>query len=512
MTQPPTLAEFYRQAGVKDIPAFAPFVRLGKEPFKTQVQGVTLCLHDQWYGLLDETGAGKSIPAVAAGLYYIGFGNKVLVVTLASLLYQFAESVVKDFAGVDRYVRIHVLDQGPEKRRKLFAEWDAGGSWPEMVIMSYEMFAICGLYAVMKQAGYDVLITDESQKWKAPGKKFYQRIKEYVGDPFKKETAFFPMTGTPMHTQLTDAYCIVSLLSPGAYTSYDHFLARHCVYKKVRLKEPRKLKNGRKQTHFKLLTGYTRHAELSAALYAHARRVMKRDIPELADLKEPIITEVPVKLSDAHLTLYRRLVNDKFIELDNGNIITALQEQELRQRVLQMVTCPELFLDEGKTIDNQVLATVRDLVESVASESKVILFLHFRETVQRYAAALQEFNPVLIYGGETAAGRERSRQTFLNDPDCRLLIANVKSAGAGFNFQSVSHTTIFGEPMASPGDFKQAMDRVVRPGQLYQCNTYIIKALSTVAPMAIKEMLRREGDITQVTMDAKNLRHFYNFA
>lgn len=512
MSHAPTLAEFFQRAGIARYPAFAPYVQLAKPPFKSQVQGLSLCVHHQWFGLLDETGAGKSLPVVAAALHYIGMGNKVLVVTLASLCLQFAEAVKEDFIGVEKYVRVHVLDEGPAKRKKLLEEWEAQGSWPEMVVMSYEMFAICKLCLVMKDAGYDVLITDESQKWKNPGKKFAQRIKEYVGDPVAMETAFFPMTGTPMHTAMTDCYSLVSLLSPGAYESHDAFLARHCIYKKIKLKEPRLLKGGRKQYYFQLLDGYCRHAELSAHLYKRARRVMKRDIPELAALKDPIITEVPVKLSTEHLTLYRRLVEEKFIELESGEIITALQEQELRQRVLQMITCPEAFLDPGKTIDNHVLGAIEDLIEAEAPNSKIILFLHYRDTVERYAEALKRFKPALIYGGVTPEGREASRQAFLFDNECRLLIANPKSAGAGYNFQSVSHTTIFGEPTASPGDFKQAMDRVVRPGQLWQCNTYILKALSTVAPKAIKEMLRRDGDISRVTLDRKNLRHFYDFA
>lgn len=508
----PTLAEFFRAAGIERYPAFAPFVQLDKAPFKSQVQGLTLCVHHQWYGLLDETGAGKSIPAVAAALHYIGMGNKVLVVTLASLVHQFAESVFADFHGLDRYITVHVLNQGPDKRKKLLAEWERTNTWPEIMVMGYEMFATCKMFEPMKAAGYDVLITDESQKWKNPAKVYAKRIAEYVGDPAKMETAFFPMTGTPMHSVLTDCYPLISLLSPGVYESYDAFLARHCLYKKVKLKEPRRLKNGRKQYYFQLLTGYCRHEELSQALYHRARRVMKRDIPELRALKDPIITPVPVQLSTQHLTLYRKLLDEKFLELDSGELITALQEQELRQQALKMITCPELFIDEGKTIDNQVMQTIYDLVAAEAPTSKVILFMHFRASVERYAEALAEFKPALIYGGTTPAGREDSRQRFLHDPECRLLIANVKSAGAGFNFQSVSHTTIFGEPTGSPGDLKQAMDRVVRPGQLWQCNTYIIKALGTVAPNAIKEMLRRDGDITQVTMDKKSLRHFYDVA
>lgn len=509
--QTPTLAEYFQQAGIERYPSFAPFVRLDKVPFKSQVQGLSLCVHHQWYGLLDETGAGKSIPVVATALHYIGMGNKVVVVTLASLIYQFAECVISDFQGVEKYVRVHVLDERPAKRVELFEKWDNEG-WPEMVVLSYELFAYHKLHSLLKDKGYDVLITDESQKWKSPECQIAKRIAAYVGDPEKQETAFYPMTGTPMHTYLTDCYTLLTLLSPGAYLSYDHFTRRHCIFKRMKLKEPKMIKGGKILRYVKELVGYKRHKELSANLYSRARRVLKSQIPELRGLKEPIISEVPVRLSTQHLELYKKLSIQRFLELGDGQLLTALQEQELRQKVLQIVTCPELFLPEGQKIDNQIMGTCRDLIDEVSNDSKVILFVNFRETVKRYAEAFADHNPALMFGELTPAQREINRDKFLNDPTCRLLVAHPRSAGAGFNFQGVSHTVIFAEPTGSPGDFKQAMDRVVRPGQLWQVNIYVLKALSTVAGNAIKNMLRRDGDISLVTLDPRTLRHFYNVA
>jgi SNF2 family DNA or RNA helicase len=509
--QTPTLAEYFQQAGIDRYPAFAPFVRLDKVPFKSQVQGLSLCVHHQWYGLLDETGAGKSLPAVGAALHYIGMGNRVVVVTLASLVYQFAECVLSDFKGIDKYVRVHVLDERPTQRAKLFERWDAEG-WPEMVVLSYELFAYQKLGQLLKDKGYAVLITDESQKWKSPECQIAKRIAAFVGTPESPETAFIPMTGTPMHTYLTDCYTLLTLLSPGAYRSYDHFVRRHCRYKKIKLREPKIIKGGKILRYAKELVGYQRHAELSANLYHRARRVLKSEIPELRGLKEPIISEVPVRLSIPHLELYKQLSVQRFLELGDGELLTALQEQELRQKVLQIVTCPELFLPAGESIDNQILATCRTLIDEVSNDSKVLLFVNFRETVKQYADALADHNPALMFGELTRGEREANRDKFLNDPSCRVLVANPRSAGAGFNFQGVSHTVIFAEPTGSPGDFKQAMDRVVRPGQLWQCNIYVLKALQTVAHNAIKNMLRRDSDISQVTLDPRTLRHLYNVA
>lgn len=509
--QTPTLAEYFQQAGIERYPAFAPFVQLDKVPFKSQVQGLSLCVHHQWYGLLDETGAGKSIPAVGAALHYIGMGNKVVVVTLATLIYQFAENVLEDFKGIDKYVRVHVLDQPPAKRAKLFEQWDNEG-WPEMMVLSYELFGHHKLCDKLKAQGYDVLITDESQKWKSPECTLAKRIAAYVGDPENPDTAFLPMTGTPMHTYLTDCYTLLTFLSPGAYLSYDHFVRKHCRFKRIKLKVPKVVKGGKVLRYVRELVGYQRHAELSANLYYRARRILKSQIPELRDLKEPIISEVPVKLSPAHQELYRKLTVERFLELGDGTLLTALQEQELRQKTLQIVTCPEAFLSDAAPMDNQILATCRTLIDEVSGDSKVILFVNFRGTVERYAKAFADHNPALMYGELSPTQREANRDKFLHDPTCRLLVANPRSAGAGFNFQGVSHTVIFAEPTGSPGEFKQAMDRVVRPGQLWECNIYVLKALQTIAPNAIKNMLRRDSDISLVTLDPKALRHFYNVA
>ena len=142
----------------------------------------------------------------------------------------------------------------------------------------------------------------------------------------------------------------------------------------------------------------------------------------------------------------------------------------------------------------------------------MILFVNFRETVARYTEFFADLNPATMNGDLSPTQRKAMTEKFLHDPTCRLLVANPRSAGAGFNFQGVSHTVIFAEPTGSPGEFKQAMDRVVRPGQLWQCNIYVLKALETLAPNAIRNMLKRDGDIGQVTLDPRTLRHFYNVA
>jgi len=553
MQQPPTLEEFYRSAGVQQVPAFAPFIRLSKAPFQSQRRALTLALaHDRW-GIYDETGGGKTVPAQAAALYYIGFGNRALVLTLPILLQQFQEDLCNDFIGSDRYVRTHILQEAPDGRRKLFAQWEADNSWPELLIMTYEMFATATdwvesigpdgqplrkpgkslpskvgpmlpspgavikerstpVWEVLQKANYNVVITDETQKIRGTDGLMFKRVEAYVGRPEEGKTAFFPLTGTPMYTSPLDAYALIRLTSPDLYESWYHFERKHAKFQKIRLKNPIKGKNGREIRTIRKLVGYQRLEELNRNLYRRASRTMKADIPELTGLRSPIIRPVPVELHPKHLELYRRLAEERFLELGDGEIITALQEQELRQKVLQIVTCPELFCAPGEAPPNHMVSACLELMKEVIDDRKVIIFANFRKTVESLKGEFDEFCPAVIYGGMTPAARQTERDRFLRDDQCRALLANMEAAGAGLNLQHVSHTIIVVEPTSVPGRFKQAMDRIVRFGQEYQSMVYILKALSTVAPEAIKEMLRRDTDIAEVNRDRKSLRHFYQIA
>ena len=118
---------------------------------------------------------------------------------------------------------------------------------------------------------------------------------------------------------------------------------------------------------------------------------------------------------------------------------------------------------------------------------------------------LEQYNPAFMYGEVSGAAKERERLKILNDPTCRILIANPRSASAGLNMQSVSHNVLFVEPTGVYGDFKQGLERVLRSGQKNVVDVGIIQALRTVAPKAIANMLNAEMDIEQAVVDKSRL-------
>lgn len=521
------LNQYLKLAGVERPLAFGDFIEIqlpddkgGRtgEPRDYQITGLNQALVRHWYGLWDDPGLGKTVMSQAWSIYWASEGYNTIVVTLATLIGQYVDDFEETFPGIEKYMRIERFDAAPAKRAEMMAEWEEKG-WPQILVMSYDGFA--NLFKAngedpqwFYERGYRAMVADEVHKRLCNvDTSLWKRIKNWrdAGSveplrPPANETVFLPMSGTPIPRTLTDAYAIIELVNPGKYVGFKHFQREHCQYKTVKLAEPIMTKDGRKVSQVKQLVGYRNHDKVRGLLYENGRRMVK---DQVLDLHRPNVRRVKVQLSEEHYRLYARLLKERYLELGD-EVILAMNQQQLRQHALQLVSCPEMFITEEELqqgFRNAVMEAVLSwLEEANLEEQKVILFFNRRESIKRYAAALDQYNPAVIYGdtGDPRA-KDRQRLKVLNDDTCRLLIANPRSAGAGLNMQGVSHNVLFVEPTGVYGDFKQGLERVLRSGQKHVVDVGIIHALRTAAPKAIKNMLTAEMDIEQAVVDRSRL-------
>lgn len=501
------LSDMFKAAGVEGIAAaqYIPmrFRHGSTGPYKVQVQHLALAYHEGWFALYWEPGTGKTLVAQCLALLYALQGNKVVVVTLASLIYQFEEDWNDTFEGVEKFVPLEIFDYGPEKRRKRFAEFDSS-MWPPVIVMGYERFL--DHYEALISNGYRVLIADESWRLSNCQAKSYQAVKTFRG-PSEGDTALLLMNGTPISKDLTSLYGNISLVDPKAYESYEHFEAKHCIKKRIPLKVPIKMKNGRKLNSLVQVVGFKNHALAYRNLYHRGTRVLKIDV---AEIKKPVILDIPVKLSPKHIALYRKLAKERILELSDEEIVTAVNEQSLRQKMMQLISLPELFLPEGEQIDNQITETIDDLIRSVdLDETKLIVFANFQKTIEIFSQRFEKYNPAILNGTISPANKKKNEDKFKRDESCRIGLFNPRSAGAGFNFQEVCHHMIFAEPFATPGPFKQALDRIVRPGQRNVPTIWLLRAMNTFASKRVDSLLEREGDAQKVYRDWESLLDYY---
>ncbi len=491
-----SLSDIYEQAGVGDRLEWATTIPVvlpdGNDPFPHQIKNINRALCFDRYGIFDEPGTGKTFSMQAVAMYYAGFGNKVVVVMPPALLIQFRESFHDTFPGFDAHFSLHILNQGPKERDRLFRSWESSG-YPDFMLMSYELFSKLdsngGIAYLLKQAGYSYLICDEAQNLKNPSSNRHKVVAWFLGDKRGRkgsDAGLLLATGTPTHNSLLDAYGLIKLITPGKYNSKRAFERVHCIYTMQ--------SNG-----FHKLIGFRNKDALHRALYAQASRVTK---DKVFSMIPPTLITVPVELHPGHKALYKKLLTERILEIGD-KVISAVTAQSLRQKALRIVTTPHNFTD--KPVRNAVLDAVSTLIDGIDIENreKVVMFCNYQDTVEFFARKFEHLGAVTLYGG--TGNNQKSINAFLKDDKCRILVAHPRSGGVGLNLQSVCRYVIFVEPVSVPGDFRQAMERVYRPGQKRPVTVWIVKAVGTTSPYMIRNMLRKEGESAEVNLDRSEL-------
>ena len=491
-----TLESLLLAAGIQDVQDI-PWARQLKlapkiAPFEHQLSGLNLLCTYERAGLYDQTGTGKTLPIQAHALYRAGEGHKVVCLMPPVLLKQFHNSLKDTFPGFEEYVDAQILKGSVAKRKKIIEGW--GDRPPSILIMTYSLFRgvpkYPGYHAMLKKLGYNVIIADEAQALRNSSSKIHKIIYNYVGGKKDDKGAFglILSTGTPSHTHLEQNYGLIRLITPNAYGSKSSYERTHVIRN---MGSP-----------FKEIVGYDNYDIMTLNLYARARRVEKRDVAK--DLPEKLHSVLPVELRPAHIRLYKQLLNERVIELKDA-LLTAVQDTALRQMALQLVTDPQRFSDTP--VPNAMEETLLELLSTIDMErTKVIVFIHFNSTADRLQEVLKEYHPAVING--KVSNKERPKEAFLTDDQCRVMIAHPLSAGAGLNLQSVCSDVIFYECPDSPGDLTQAEDRVHRiVGTKETVNIYFLSPTGTWAAKKVVEVQKKDAIINRVVGDKTSLLH-----
>jgi SNF2 family DNA or RNA helicase len=473
-------------------------------PFEHQYNGTNLCCEFDRAGLFDEAGTGKTMSLHMTALYRIGCGNKVIALMPPALLRQFYEELHNKFVGVEKFISAELFQGTKPQRQKMIDRYEKEG-WPDLLLMTYDLFrgskpskvtvdgkvtlvSRDGYHARLKKEGYAVIIADEAQALNNPSSRVHKKVYSFIGgkNTADSEAALVLSTATSCHSRLEQCYGLIRLKSPKAYGTKAEFERLHV--------------NFNPNSPYREVVGYSNLDVLIMNLYSQARRVEKKDVAP--NMPDKINTFVNVVLDPAHFKLYRKLLNEKMLELEGG-LINALQKNALRQIALQLVSNPNEYSDTKiKNNMEEMLALQLDSID--LKLTKVFILAHYNTTIARLMEFLKEYNPVSM--NSHTANKEHSREAFLHNPDCRIMIAHPKSGGAGLNLQSVCSNVIFYECPDSPGDITQASERVHRiVGTDSTVNIYYFSPERTWAATKIEKVAVKALDINKVVGDQRAL-------
>ena len=220
---------------------------------------------------------------------------------------------------------------------------------------------------------------------------------------------------------------------------------------------------------------------------------------EALDLPEKIFIKVPIELTPEQKSYYNSLRMKELITDYDGLKNTFIKIRQLSSGFLSFKN------ENGEpveiTFDNPKLDVLIELINSMPEEAKVVLFLDYIRSGDIVCERLkkEKITYERLYGG--TKDKPGAKNNFVNNPKCKVFVANIKSGGVSLNLQ-VANYVIFYELPVSSIDYTQAFKRVHRIGQSNTVFIYSLVAKTTIEEK-VEKYLKEGKDIFKALIEGK---------
>lgn len=412
-------------------------------------------------GFLMEQGTGKTLTAIAvAGRAFLdGQIQRVLVISPASVVpvwpKEFAEYAAFPFD-------CRPLLGDTKKRSALLSEWPADTTRLQVAVVNYEATWRDPLLSTIKAWKPDMIICDESQRIKTHDAQQSKTIHE-LGKLAKYRLI---LSGTPINNNPLDIYSQYKFADPSIFgSSYYAFRNRYAVMGGYEGKQ---------------IIAYKNLDELKAKIHSISFRVTKADALDLPDTVDQVLY---CQLEPKARSAYDKLVKDSVAKLSNERTISATNVLSQLLRLSQL-TGGYVGDDTGRLsqASKAKMQTLDETLDDLLSAGKkVVIFARFTPEIQAITelANKKETNPAMIDGSVSMAVRGEEVKRFQTDPNCRVFVAQIQSAGLGITL-TAADTAIFYSLDFSYANYEQARARIHRLGQRNTCTYIHLLAQDTV--------------------------------
>lgn len=339
----------------------------------------------------------------------------IVVVCPASLKWNWEKE-----AKVHINMRAEVLEGRKPPRGRIWTQH-------QLIILNYDILAAWVPYLLRLKP--QLLIIDESQyciNAHAQRTKAVKKLSRAIPQ-------VLALSGTPLLSKPSELFPILNILWPDRFPSFTDFAFRHC--------SPQRKPWG---WEFK---GAVRLPELHEKLTAAGMiRYRKADVLQQLPAKQRVVVPLPIE----HRQEYQTALND-FLRWMRQEFPAKLRrarkaEELVKTGYLKRLVARLKMRAVYEWIDNYL----------TGSSEKLLLFAIHRKAVE----LLHERYPhsAIVTGSVVGKDRQLAFDRFHHDPDCCLLIGNIRAAGTGWSC-SATATTAFMELDWTPGVHVQAEDR-----------------------------------------------------
>ena len=342
-----------------------------------------------------------------------------------------ADELCEWYNQVDKVKPLITIADGSKKERKAKLAQNN-----KFTIINYAMLRDSD-YGKLFNKKWDLVVADEAHKLKN------RKTQQTQG--FQKLTSkrMALLTGSPLLNSPEEIWSLLNILFPSRFGSYWQFVEDFCQTEYNPFAQTPKI------------IGVKNKRELHFLVNPLMINRKKEDV--LADLPDKRYQTIKLKMDDKQEKIYRDLEENMFADLGEDLLLTSTGLEQLL-RLKQIALSPQL-LDADQV--GVKIKTIKELLND--TDKKVVIFSRFASFIELLAEKLNH-KFVKITGEVDAQDRRRYEKQFQDDPQIKVFLGTIGSAGEGLNLQSAS-IMIFADKAWSPKVNEQCEDRVHRPGQ-----------------------------------------------
>ncbi len=418
-----------------------------------QKAGVEYCMRRNGALIGDQPGLGKTMMAIAMA-NEMG-AKKVLVIVPAGLRIQWSYDI-RDWSVMHRPIIYPILKSA-----------DGVNPHAQWTILSYDLTRSEGIFEALKRGKYDLVILDEAHYLK---NNEAQRTQQVFGENgLRNECGYvLSLTGTPLPNRPRECYTI----------------ARGTCWDSIDWQTEEEFRDKYNPSHFngryaREVAGRT--PELNARLRSHFMvRRLKRDVQSQLPKVTHEITHIEpdgairkALVAEAMLDLSAEMINKGTIP--PGMISTVRKEM-------------------GVALASHIADYVNVIMDG--GEQKVFLAGWHKDVLDIWEKTLHKRGTVRVDGKTTPTRKQLAINKFISDPECRVFIGNLLSAGVGLDgLQKVCSRVIIGEPDWVPGNNEQVVSRLDRIGQELPVLANYMVAPGSLSERVLSSSLEKMQDI-----------------
>lgn len=434
-----------------------------------------------------DMGLGKTVVTIAA-LEELLEADEVesgLLVVPASLKYQWAKAIRK-FTGDE--ANVLVIDGTPKQRE---AQYERAMEWSEYTILGYSQ--VVDDWKFVRDLPRDFVVLDEATYIKNFRAKRTRKVKRLRSD------IRIALTGQPVENRAEEVFSIMEWVDADVLGRFDLFDRAFIV-----------------RNNWGGVQRYRNLKTLNKRLLSSSMVRKKRDDPDVRD-QLPAVSEVTesVVLDAKSKRLYRIIANDLLDELEKvptgsgfdlakhyGGGDDDYASLQARARIMSRLMCLRMLCDhpnllrlsaeryefgqqhpnEGmkagsayahdllergeldrlpdrsKKLDE--LARIIDEIQEADPGAKIVAFSYFKPMLKWAQHALKKYEPVLFTGDLNAKQKQASKDTFEEDPACKVFLSS-DAGGYGVDLPVASYLINLDLPW-SAGAIDQRNARIIR--------------------------------------------------